>query len=57
MCELHSSNVLDTNTHYTFRFAFHQEATEGEPKFNIGLINEEDKDKTTCNLFRYYENN
>jgi len=49
--------VLDTNTHYTFRFAFHQEATEGEPKFNIGLINEEDKDKTTCNLFRYYENN
>jgi len=48
--------VLDNNTHYTFRFAFHQEATEGSPWFGIGLINEKDKDKTgACNLFRYSE--
>jgi len=31
VCELHSLNALDNNTHYTFRFAFHQEATEGPP--------------------------
>ena len=55
VCILNSSNVLDNNTHYTFRFAFHQEATEGGPWFIIGLINEKDKDKTTFNGFRYRE--
>ena len=30
-CVIYSSNVLDNNTHYSFRFAFHQEATEGAP--------------------------
>ena len=43
-CTLYSSSVLDNNTHYSFRFVFHQEATKGSPKFNIGLINEEYKD-------------
>ena len=53
-CTLSSSNVLDNNVHYSFRFAFHQDAKECAPHFNIGLINEEDKDKTTdYNLFRY----
>ena len=57
VCDLHSSNVLDNNTHYTFRFAFHQEATNGKPEFNIGLINQADKDNTNGNFFRYEEDN
>ena len=57
MCEFFSSNVLDKNAHYTFRFTFNQEATKGGPKFAIGLICEEDKEKITdCNIFRYKEN-
>jgi len=54
-CILYSPNVLDNNTHYTFRFTFHQEATEGGPLLGIGLINEKDKDKINFNGFRYYE--
>jgi len=49
--------VLDNNTHYTFRFAFHQEETKGKPEFNIGLINQADKDNTNGNFFRYEEDN
>ena len=57
VCDLHSLNVLDNNTHYTFRFAFHQEETKGKPEFNIGLINQADKDNTNGNFFRYEEDN
>jgi len=56
MCELFSSNVLNNNTHYSFRFAFHQEATEGSPEFFIGLVAQEDKEKTNSSIFRYREN-
>lgn len=52
---LFSSNVLDNNAHYTFRFAFHQEAIEGPPAFQIGLINEKEKHKTNPDPLLYTE--
>jgi len=57
LCDLNSSNVFDNNAHYTFRSSFHQEATEDKPEFNIGLINQADKDKTSNISFRYEEDN